>query len=406
MVQAGCEVSVLCPAGHPVHAVPGVSVRRHRGIDPVRALSEAIAACQPETVVPADDRAVFHLHRLHRTGTDAERALVERSLGAAEGFGVTASRSRLLEVARSLGIAVPEGAAVADRSGLGAWLDRVPGPWVLKVNGAWGGAGVRISSTREEARAAFETLGRWLNLWKVLRRLVVKGDSFWVSDWMCRGTPEVTAQAYVAGRPGNLAMLCRNGEVLAASVVETVKSMGPTGASTVVQVVDRPEFVADARLLARELGLNGFHGLDFMVENSTGRALLIEMNPRLTPLSNVRFGPGQDLVGAAATLLSGKACAPPATLPGRLVAFFPTAQQVGCDRELLASCFQDVPREQPALVAEMLRPSWPERRLLSRLLSPLASHHQETTRSYRNAARTWFGRIVLHRVKPGLDILN
>lgn len=372
LVQHHCRVSVLCPVGHAVHAVPGVTVRRHRGIDPVRALSKAIHACKPEMVVPADDRAVIHLHRLHRTGSDADRALVERSLGVADGFGVTTSRLRLLEVAQSLGIAVPEGAAMVGRPGLEAWMDRVPGPWVLKVNGAWGGDGVRITATRDATRVAFKKLARRLNIWRVLRRLVIKGDSFWVSDWMCPGALEVTAQAYVAGWPGNLTMLCHNGEVLAAIVVETVKSMGLTGPSTVVQVVERPEFVANAKLLARKLGLNGFHGLDFMVENLTGRALLIEMNPRLIQLSSVRLEPGRDLVGAAITLLLGKACAPPTTLPGKLVAYFPTAQQNGCDKAYLASCFHDVPWDQPALMAEMLRPSWPERRILSRLVSRLA----------------------------------
>ena len=202
LVQAGCRVWVLCPAGHPVHAAAGVTVRLHRGLDPVRTLSVAVGECRPEMVVPADDRAVRHLQQLHRTGTLAERALVERSIGDAEGFEATASRSRLLAVARSLGIAVPDGTAIAGSAELEAWMDRVPAPWVLKVDGAWGGDGVRICATRPEARAAFGELRRWLNLGRALRRLVIRGDPFWMSDWTSRATPEVTVQAHVAREPG------------------------------------------------------------------------------------------------------------------------------------------------------------------------------------------------------------
>ncbi len=368
LVQQGCRVSVLCPPGHPARKVPGVKVHEHSGVNPLRALSRAIAAGNPAMVVPADDRAVVHLHQLHRTGSASERELVERSLGAAHGFAVTASRSRLLKVAQRLGIAVPEGGPIASPAELETWLDQVPGPWVLKVNGAWGGNGVRIPATREDARGAFHRLSRWLNVRTMLTRVVIKRDSFWVSDWFSSDVPEVTAQAHVRGRPANLAMLCRDGEVLAASVVETVVSMGHTGSSTIVRVVERPGLVADARRLARELGLSGFHGLDFMVEEATDRALLIELNPRLTPLSNIRLEPGRDPVGAVATLLTGAACTPPVELPaGRMVAFFPTAIQSGCDERVLFGCFQDGPWGHPVLIDEMMRLTWPERALLSRL---------------------------------------
>ncbi len=165
-------------------------------------------------------------------------------------------------------------------------------------------------------------------------------------------------------------MFCQNGEVLAATVAEAVAGNGATGPSSIVRLVDRPDFVDGARRLARELRLSGFYGLDFMVDEQTGQALLIEMNPRLTALANIRIDPARDLIGAVVTILSGAECAPPLRTPaGELVAHFPNAWQWHRDDPRLADCFHDVPWAEPALMDAMLAPTWPERHLLARLVS-------------------------------------
>jgi len=243
---------------------------------------------------------------------------------------------------------------------------------VLKVDGAWGGTGVRLAATPEQAYAAFHRLRRRMGVWVALKRMLVNHDPFCMADQLRRGHPEVSVQAYVRGHPGNLTMFCWNGDVLAATVAETVACSGRIGPSTIVRLVDRPEVVASAGRLARELRLTGFHGLDFMVEEATGRALLIELNPRPTSLSNIRLEPGRDLVRAAAIALLGVACPPPPMSPtGDLVAHFPLAWQWDRDDTRLETAFQDVPWDEPALMAEMLRPSWPERLWLARVASSL-----------------------------------
>ncbi len=362
----GRRVAVLCPLGHSARLVPGVTIFEQRTLSPIRALSNAIAAYRPAMVVPADDRAVAHLHQLHRTGSGQERGLIERSLGSPEGYSVTLSRIRLLETARRLKIPVPESASIATAAELRNWLARVPGPWVLKVDGTWGGTGVSVLATPREAKTAFRRLSGRLN-WRALKRLLVNRDPFWAADCLRRARPAVSAQAHIRGTTGNLAMFCQDGKVLAAIVAETVACRGRTGQSTIVRLVDRPDIVANAGRLAQELRLTGFYGLDFMVDEATGQALLIELNPRVTPLANIRLEPGRDLIGAAATVLSGVLCLPPKTMPsGDLVAHFPIAWNWNRDNALLAACFQDVPWDEPALMADMLRPSWPDRRLLAR----------------------------------------
>ena len=398
LTQVGCRVAILCPPGHPAQAVPGVASFKQRAFRPTQALSAAIAACEPTLIVPADDRAVINLHRLHQTGSDAERRLIERSLGSPHGYPVTTSRLRLLALARRLHIPVPDDQAILTNADLDDWIARTPGPWVLKVDGSWAGAGVQIATTRNQAHRALNTLSHRVNPRMALTRMLVNRDPFSAADWLHRKSQQVSAQRHVRGWPGNLAMFCREGEVLAANVAETVACGGATGPSTIVRLVDRPEFVEGARRLAHELQLNGFHGLDFMVDEATGRALLIELNPRLTALSNIRMDAGRDLVGAAAAMLTGVPCAPPATRPeAGLVAHFPSAWQWHRNDPRLAACFQDVPWEAPALMAEMLRPSWPERPLLARMEAG-SRRLVRRARAWRSAREARTSEPVLEKV--------
>ena len=222
----GCRVTVVCPPGHPVAAAPSVTVIAHRAFRPMRAIADAIAACQPDLLVPGDDRSVGHLHQLHRTGSAAERALVERSLGAPVGYGTVMSRIDLIALARSLDIPVPADHRVDDPAGLSAWMDRVPGPWVIKRDGAWAGAGVRIAATPAEAIRARRKLRAAGNPLIALKRVLVNRDPFWLADWLRRRPPVISAQAHIEGWPGNLAMFCQDGEVLAVAVAEAVACWG------------------------------------------------------------------------------------------------------------------------------------------------------------------------------------
>ena len=47
-----------------------------------------------------------------------------------------------------------------------------------------------------------------------------------------------------------------------------------------------------AERIARKLKLSGTHGFDFMLEDATGSAYLIEINPRSTQVGHLTLGPG------------------------------------------------------------------------------------------------------------------
>jgi hypothetical protein len=173
--KRGCEVAVLCPApGHPVEKASGVAqIFRYNGFRPLASLKIAINEFDPEIIVPACDRGVQHLHKLHAISQEEGSAgrkvsaLIERSLGSPDGFPVVSSRWSLLETARAEGILIPKTCAVKSLADLKRWNDELESPAVIKADGTWGGRGVRIARNAREAERCFLELtqppSRWLS---------------------------------------------------------------------------------------------------------------------------------------------------------------------------------------------------------------------------------------------------
>ncbi|HLK47845.1 MAG TPA: ATP-grasp domain-containing protein [Bryobacteraceae bacterium] len=370
--KAGIDVSVLCPANHPLLKTRAVQqVFRYDPFGPLRSLRNAIHATAPQMIIPCDDRAVEHVHELYRTVMREERAgittLIERSLGPADSYPITSSRRRLLQIAREEGIAVPDTQPIRTLGDCDA-LNAEKYPWVLKADGTWGGRGVNIAVGRRAARRAFLRLRRIFGLTRVMKRIVFDRDLFWR-----RSRPAIIAQQYIRGIPANCAAVCWRGQVLAGSAVEVLSAGGNTKPATVVRVIQSPEMITATIKIARRLGLSGFFGLDFMIEKASGIPYLIEMNPRCTPLCHLRLGNGSDLIGALAAELRGQqdAGAPPVT--GKdIIAYFPQALQE--HRKLLEASYLDIPYEEPELIDELLRESL-ARKLVARISSSQTLRH-------------------------------
>jgi len=373
--KAGCRVSGVCPTrGHPLlytHVVQ--QTFPYSSIRPLESLTAAIGATDPEIIIPCDDRGVEHLHELfaHAQSQGAAgtkvAALVERSLGWPESYPIVSSRYDLLTVALGEGIRVPDTALVKTVGDFKSWHQEHALPWVLKADGTFGGRGVQVATSREQAERCFLEMSRPHPTMRVLKRLVINRDPFWLRPWWERSRPGVIVQSCIQGHPANCAVVCWEGRVLAGIGVEVVSSVGLTGPAVIVRVVENSEMMLAAERIARRLGLSGFFGLDFMIEHGSGTAYLIEMNPRSTPLCHLQLGKGRDLVGALWAQLSGQPIreAPPVT-QNDMIAYFPQAWI--SKSEFLQSSYQDIPQEEPDLVRELLRP-WPDRSLLFQLAS-------------------------------------
>jgi hypothetical protein len=339
-------------------------------------LINAIKTTSPDLIIPCDDRAVAHLHDLHgRTkdrGASGSRiaGLVERSLGSPQGYPVVSARHEFLMVARNEGLRVPDMAMVRTVDDFDSWRRNHAFPWVLKADGTFGGRGVRIVQSLEQAEMAFGELNGEFSLARGIKRLVGHRDPFWVGPWWHNVRPSVLVQAHIQGRPANCAAACWKGKVLGEISVDVMTTSGLTGPATVVNVVDNREIAVAAERVASRLELSGLFGLDFVIDHTSGAAYLIEINPRCTPVCHLQLGKGRDLAGALWAQLAGVPCRdePPVTRNPR-IAYFPGAW---LDRnQHLASSFQDVPSGEPELVEELLHP-WPGRTILGRALNHLS----------------------------------
>jgi carbamoylphosphate synthase large subunit len=369
LAKAGCQVDAVCPPRHPL-ALTGAVRQMHTyyGLAPLASFQNAIASTQPDIIVPCDDLATQHLHRLHERGRSSGEkeklvcALVEHSLGAPESYPLVSARTAFMKLAHEEGVRVPLTSVIGNTEELKQWISRIGFPTVLKANGSSGGDGIRLVHTLEEAEHAFRRLQAPPLLARAAKRALLDGDKTLIWPSLLRRRSVVNAQAFVVGREATSTILCWQGSVLATLHFEVLQKVKPTGHATVLRLIEHPEMSAAAEKIARRLNLSGCHGLDFMLEAHTGNAYLIEINPRITQVGHLALGPGHDLPAALYAALSGNPVQEaPKVTEKNTVALFPQEWIRDPESEFLRSGYHDVPWEEPALVSDSIRKSQTQR---------------------------------------------
>jgi hypothetical protein len=367
--DAGFAVHVVAPASHPVHAMKAPCrtflYEAHRAAGSLR---RAIEDTQPDLIVPCDDRAVRRLHQLHAQACRSERpweaasipALIERSLGASASFPILRRRDSLAALAALQDVRAPPTESVRTVSELRRWVAEHGLPAMLKLDGTSGGeAVVPVYDSAKLGRAFIGMQLRRAGLSR-LKQAAQNWDIHLPFDYLNDGPPDISVQAYVPGRPANCAVACWRGDILAATAVETVRLETPLGASCVVRVVEGGQMKAAARAIVRHLGLSGMCGFDFMLDDASGVAHLIEINPRATQVNHLRLGAGHDLPTALRLALEGLPPSVPPPVAEADIALFP--QEWSRDRNsphLLSTGYDDIPYEEPELLRRYGYPAQP-----------------------------------------------
>jgi ATP-grasp domain len=358
--HAGCAVEIVCPSGHPViKTQAGNKTHVYHGLAPLNSFAAAIADSRPDLIIPGDDLSTSHLHRLHarerRQGKTNSPicSAIERSLGAEANFPVAYDRARFIELARQEGIRVPNTKAIANLDGLRDWIARNGFPTVLKANGTSGGDGVRIVRTFDEAEVAFRSLQAPPRLLRAIKRAILDHDGTLVEPSLLRRRFVMNAQTFIHGREATSAVACWKGKVLAALHFEVINKRSVAGPATVVRLIEDSDVSAAAEKMVRRLNLSGLHGFDFMLEEQTGNAYLIEMNPRATQVGHLALGQGRDIPAALYAVLSGKAVQPaPKVTENATIALFPQEWMRDPASAFLRSAYHDIPWEEPELVRD------------------------------------------------------
>lgn len=331
----------------------GLAFLRHR-------LEEAAARWQPGLVVPLDDIAAQYLRVLASSPRipAALRDLLLRSFGAPAGYAAVCNRLATMQAAQAAGLRTPRFAAAADPVQIVGHAIGFGFPVVLKGENSCGGIGVTIAGDACDLRTA---LARYHGgpAWVRSRRLAVR--RFWHAAGLSKtASAPPLLQSLVAGRPAMRTVSAWQGEVLeGVSFVAEQVHPAPTGPSTVVRQIENAEMAEAARRFVAAQTCSGFLSFDFMLDDATGAATLIEVNAR--PIGTTHLGRhfGHDVCAPLLARIGGAApqvALPPAPRP-RAVALFPKElirAPEPPERFAQAGVMHDVPYDDPAMLAMYL----------------------------------------------------
>jgi hypothetical protein len=359
-VAAGCEVHAACPDGALV-ALSRYVARAHlyQPLAPLASLKRAIRRSVPDLIVACDDRAVSHLVRLHaaemeKPGVPSSVArIIARSLGNPENYARVISRNGSLQELQERGIRIPETLPVASVEDVDHCLAVTGLPVVLKTDGSWGGEGVVVARTREEAHAAYRKLSRPPSRLRSVARAWRRKDAHFLLDALKPNAAPVCLQRFIPGHPAASAFAAQDGRIIASFHYDVLVADATIGPPNVVRRVDDAEMDRAARAVAACFGLSGLHGLDF-IRDEDGKVHLIEVNPRATQGGTLPFGPGRDLPAALAQTLSATHVGQRPAIANDVVVFFPREMRRDPASPYLRSGYHDIPRDDPEVLQAML----------------------------------------------------
>jgi hypothetical protein len=352
--RAGLEVALLVPpnavaAKSRFVAHLGLLPGRFSLYDLVAHVATAVRGLRPVAILPADDVTLRTMMQLVveppaalRPDIQQELAgLIAASLGDPAHYVASVDKTRLMQLATSVGIDVPEGAAVAGEDEAVRVAASLGYPVIVRP--AYGNAGRGTVKCADEAgvREAMRSLPPATGFAPLEGHVAL-------------------VQRVVAGRNHNRAAFSWQGREIAAFTRRSVKQYPePSGPGSVSQYVRVPAITEANRRLVAKLGLTGFTGTQFIVESGTDKAMLIEINRRMTPATHTGANVGVDLAAAFASCLRGEPWAGPADLDaddGPTLALFPMEWMRDPASPLLNALPNDVPWDDPAVVRAFLDP--------------------------------------------------
>ena len=223
---------------------------------------------------------------------------------------------------------------------------------MLKADSTWGGTGVRIVDTIEDAKSAC----RELRIAAASSRSATPRKFPWLGKRLAwpRLFGErlvVNAQEFVAGCDAISEVACWQGKVLASLQFRVLSKQYAFGPASAVRLIENTEMAVAIEKIVRHLGLSGLHGFDFISQQDTGNPHLIEMNPRATQVGHLNFGLGRDLPAALYAAVTQESIRIARKITeNQTIALFPQEWARNRASEYLESGYHDVPWEEPELV--------------------------------------------------------
>jgi hypothetical protein len=306
-------------------------------------LANAVRQFQPDLLIPGCESAVNFLHEIVRAGSDGRLngddedivSLAKRSLGNPEYYHTVLSKHATLEIAAELGLRTPQQSHISRIEDAVGFAGLHGYPVVLKGEFGCAGQEVKICATADEIAAAFQFLNRAGN----------------------PRNPRVVAQQYVQGVSAMHMAVAASGNVLESLTLLKERTHPQlTGPSSVVRLIHNEEAAHTVSSLMKKLGYTGFGHCDFILENSSQAAYLLEFNPRPGPACGLGGLLGHDLCRALWSYLSDvqyQRQSSPAN--HKTVALFPNEWLRDPQSPFLAAAYHDVPWDDPLLLRSYMQ---------------------------------------------------
>jgi hypothetical protein len=300
--RAGCRVSAftaLDTALASTRFVDRVITAPEAIGDYVDALEAHLANERYAWVVITDDVLLEHL-ALRRASPVIARYLPLdptspwiRTLGSKAAFVAMAEEARLPIAPSRLCAREDEARAAARDLGY---------PVILKKSISWGGLGVRAAANAREVEEAFAALAR-------------------------EGDEPVVMQKLIAGPVGSSIALFDRGKARCwMSAFKARTFPGPFGPSSARRFMTHPEVEPLLEAFGAASAYRGFAAFDWVLDETTGRLAVIELNARAVPTIHMGRFAGVDFAKAIRAMLTGGEGVqrPPALAPDApIVAMFP-----------------------------------------------------------------------------------
>ena len=318
----------------------------------LKKLVEVMTIWSPDLLIFGDESTVVFAHYLVQNSAKFKTLLsepilqvIKSSLGDPEFFEATLFKNKTLEVAHSLGIRAPAAVSVTNSKDALEVAEKIGYPIVLKKEFGCSGVGVKVCSNQADLLATLpDFLPQSTSSFKsqILR--------FIKRDWFPR--PKVlSVQQFIKGVTAMYPVVALNGEVLAGFAAVKDLTVSATGPSSVIRFTNNSEMQATAIALIKEFKFTGFASFDFILEEGTNHAYLLECNPRPVPILHLGTLAGIDMSKSLFVQLQNQKREPQLIVEKELsVALFPQEWKRDSSSKNLDHLHHDVPWDDPELL--------------------------------------------------------
>lgn len=301
-------------------------------------------------VVPGDEDALLALENLRKAfryfGLSGPfLKLLDRSLGSDKYDVQKLNKTAFIELCQKISVRVPKNLRVANLAEAQQKAQELGFPLVVKADFGYGASGVSVCHNLQQLEQAFR-VEKNLSFLSSLKQ--------WIKKLLFIVQPEaqvgISLQQYITGQVGQIPFVAIEGKVLAYNCVIKLETYpGSTGPTSVARSLDNPEMIEAVLKVSKELQYCGFGSLDFIVEQSSGKSYVIELNPRPTPVCHFSQElAGVDLAQALSFGIKGQTYQQGPFKP-YTVALFPNEQNRDAQSPYLRDFVHDVPMNDPKL---------------------------------------------------------